>query len=202
MMCPFKLSATLEEVALWAKLPCCLADYRGHAWGRDEFPIVVMDDSDLPRIVPMFPGGGLDDLHFQQIIPAELLTRTPTIWEAFCRRRCLIPVSALVTQRKEPNGLERSFELSPASGSLFALAGVWERVTVAEGNSRHLFWSVTVHPSPLMGECLSEVPVVVPNSDLQRWLTIRQDKSLPIDLLRPLRAVDLKRWTMRPAGDA
>ncbi len=199
MICPYKLTANPEDVERWAtsSIPRTRVDQSHRQEGM--FPVVTYDRATGSTTVSaMFPASKVDHRQTPCAVSAGLLASDSLAWEAFCNRRCLILVSALRVERTQWNEVQSVFEFRPADEPLFALAGVWDAATSADGTSTKVFRAITIHPSILLGDLFKEMPVIVAQSDYTRWLEIQVESTLPIEVLRPLRVVEMKRWIMVP----
>lgn len=92
------------------------------------------------------------------MLSAELLTTDSKARDAFCRPRCLVPVSALRVERTNLNGEQKGFEFRALDGPLFALARVWGSPLTAGGASINVFRAITVRPSVLLSDVFAEIP--------------------------------------------
>ena len=199
MPSPFVLDASDEEISRWANVPFSHTSPDAHACTEGMSPVLMTDrESGSFVLHPMFPFKEQNDSKLWRTFPADLISSNPACWDAFCKRRCLIPVSALCIQRTGLSGSQEMWDLSSADADIFALAGVWDDAATSGKNHAKVFKAITVLPSILLSNLFREMPVIVRQSEYNRWLKVRTDLSLPVDLLRPLAAVEMKRWKLVP----
>jgi putative SOS response-associated peptidase YedK len=53
---------------------------------------------------------------------------------------------------------------------------------------------LTTDPNELMESIHNQMPVIIPRKDYTRWMAQSDPSSLPIDLLRPYAAEEMKAW--------
>ena len=155
--------------------------------------------SSRPCLQMMLPGLDVDDCDRAWNLNAEQLAVDQRLWEAFRHRRCLIPASAFVIDRRKPTGEVEPLLLSCPSTPVFSLAGVW--MTFLDDHERELavFQVITVQAPPFLQPFVDDFPVIVSDAGRDRWLCCA-DATLPINLLRPLSTMEMKSWAMSPVG--
>jgi putative SOS response-associated peptidase YedK len=112
--------------------------------------------------------------------------------DAFQRRRCLIPADAFYEWRKPADPADKKakpqpYALVPASGGIFAFAGLWERwKTPTDGSILRSFTIVTGQPNALAAPIHDRMPVILPPEAWPVWLgeTEASPEEL-LDLLLP-----------------
>lgn len=127
------------------------------------------------------------------VVASEALDYSLPWNAAFRRRRCLVPATAFHTTR----GRSRC-ALSLASGEVFAMGAVWDRVNDGGEQSLDYFTLITVPPNPLIASVFGEVPLLVAPGDYSQWLDDSSEASAPSHLVKSLSAVELKRWQLGP----
>lgn len=95
---------------------------------------------------------------------AESVARKPAFRDAYRKRRCLIPASGFYEWQAE-SGRKQPYYVSPASGELFALAGLWEKWQELE-----TCVIVTTEANQKMRALHDRMPVLVGPADYARWL--------------------------------
>jgi putative SOS response-associated peptidase YedK len=85
-------------------------------------------------------------------------------------RRCLVPVTSFCEWEGEKGAkLERWFSLTAAP--IFAFAGVWRPVQVADGEWERAYAFLTCDPNPLVAPIHPKaMPVILHPEDYDRWL--------------------------------
>ena len=94
--------------------------------------------------------------------------KLPLFWEAFAKRRCLIPATGFYEWQQRDDGKQpyrfRRKDLEP-----FAFAGIWEFTRL--GGEEILSAAMIVgQPNPLVSGVHDRMPVVLMAEDYDRWL--------------------------------
>ena len=130
---------------------------------------------------------------------AETITTSATYREAFKRRRCLVPADLFYEWMKLDAKTKQPYAIALKNGSLFAFAGLWEtwkdKVT---GKTLETYTIITTDPNELMVPLHNRMPVIVNRIDYDRWLAPAERSHLPVDLLRPYPADEMKAWKVSP----
>lgn len=126
---------------------------------------------------------------------AETITTSPVFREAVKRRRCLIPVDAFYEWQKLDAKNKQPYAIALKDDSLFAFAGLWESWK-DKTNDRTLetYTIITTAPNELMEQFHDRMPAILPRTDYDRWLAPAEPSHLPVDLLRPYPAEEMKAW--------
>ena len=133
---------------------------------------------------------------------AETITTSPAYREAFRRRRCLVPANWFyewqkpVIKTNQPDAkTKQPFAIGLTDGSLFAFAGLWETWRdKATGQSLETYTIITTDPNELTERIHNRMPVILKPSDYEHWLEPGEPSHLPVDLLRPFPADEMKAW--------
>ena len=94
--------------------------------------------------------------------------KLPLFWEAFAKRRCLIPATGFYEWQQRDDGKQpyrfRRKDLEP-----FAFAGIWEFTRL--GGEEILSAAMIVgQPNPLVSGVHDRMPVMLMAEDYDRWL--------------------------------
>jgi putative SOS response-associated peptidase YedK len=101
---------------------------------------------------------------------AETLQRSPAYRYAFRRRRCLVPVDAFYEWQRDGK-VKRPFAVTSPDGKPFALAGLWSGWRDPDTDQLiRSFAIVTTAPNDVLRPIHDRMPVVIPESDWDRWL--------------------------------
>lgn len=85
-------------------------------------------------------------------------------------------------------------------GGLFAFAGLWERWTDrTTGEPIETYTIITTDSNEVMEPIHNRMPVIIAPRDYQRWMAPAESSHLPIDLLRPYPAEEMKAWKVSSA---
>ena len=126
---------------------------------------------------------------------AETVTTSPTYREPMKRRRCLVPADFFFEWKKLGAKTKQLYAIAMKDAELFAFAGLWDswkdRVT---GKALETFTVITTDPNELMEPIHNRMPVILHRQDYDRWLTVADPANLPVDLLRPYLAEEMKSW--------
>jgi putative SOS response-associated peptidase YedK len=116
------------------------------------------------------------------------------------RRRCLVPAEWLYEWKKIDAKTKQPYAIGLRDGSLFAFAGLWETwKDKATGQALETYTILTTDPNELMEPIHNRMPVILSPKDYQRWLEPGEPTHLPIDLLRPHPAGEMKAWKVSSA---
>ncbi len=114
---------------------------------------------------------------------AETVAEKPSFRTAFKRRRCLIPASGFFEWQKTKAG-KQPFYFRPQSGSLFAIAGLWESWQDIETCT-----ILTTAANELLQPIHERMPVILKPEDYDQWLDWQiQDTETLQALLQPFPA--------------
>jgi putative SOS response-associated peptidase YedK len=129
---------------------------------------------------------------------AEEAASKPAYREALKKRRCLVPADAFYEWQRPDANTKHPFAIALASGSPFALAGLWESWQPADGPKLETFTILTTDPNELMEPIHNRMPVILEPKDYSRWLgsDISQGNpsQTPVDLMRPYPAEEMRSW--------
>lgn len=198
---PFRLTASAEQIAAWAGCATSAVEACRRESRYQTFPVISMCSESCCASNP------LSEVHLSccssvehdsSYIPAEALSARPQFWEAFRSRRCLVPVTGFLQERIGLNRAKSIFQLSSATNPILGLAGIWNACLDRAGTPISTFQVITVVPTILLSNLFQSIPVIITSQDRQQWLTNRPGENLPIDLLRPVTAAEMKQWVMTP----
>ncbi len=131
---------------------------------------------------------------------AETVATSPAYREAWKRRRCLVPADFFFEWKKLDEKTKQPYAISLRSGSLFAFAGLWDRwKDKATGDELKTYTILTTDPNELMETIHNRMPVILARSDYERWMAPAEPSHLPVDLLRPFPAEEMKAWKVSRA---
>lgn len=131
---------------------------------------------------------------------AETITTSPTYREAIKKRRCLVPADWFYEWQKIDAKTKQPYAIALQDGSLFAFAGLWESwKDKARGERLETYTIITTDPNELVEPLHNRMPVILKRDDYQRWLDPGDSQRLPVDLLRPFPAEEMKTWKVSRA---
>jgi putative SOS response-associated peptidase YedK len=125
---------------------------------------------------------------------AEGIATSRTYREPFKKRRCLVPASGFYEWKRLDPKDKQPFAFDLANGKMIAFAGLWDAwKDPANGQWLQSFTIVTTDANELMAPVHDRMPVILHESDFDRWLS-RDDNPAhpPIDLLRPFPADEME----------
>ncbi len=203
----FQLDIDEEHLAAWAHVSLRSlpeAHFAGRLYSHRHYPVLRV--SPLSRVYEicwmregLIPSYAHDEEGAEQRAEAhaESLTCSSCYRSAFRRRRCLIPASLINECRHDPTGIEQPCSFALNSGETFSLAAVWETWLNDEGYEIQTFAVITSLVAPLLRPIFDRMPIVIPAQDHNRWLH-PSPNDLPLDLLKPLSAIELRDWKLMP----
>jgi putative SOS response-associated peptidase YedK len=122
----------------------------------------------------------------------ESVSTTAAFRDAFARRRCLIPADGFFEWRKAPGG-KQPYWLHPASGGVWALAGVWDRWRDPDGGWLLSCSIITTAANDYVATLHDRMPAVVAPGDYARWLDVRlREADEALKLVGDLAADDME----------
>jgi putative SOS response-associated peptidase YedK len=131
---------------------------------------------------------------------AETITTRPTYREAIKRRRCLVPADWFYEWKKMDAKTKQPYAIALNDGSLFAFAALWDTwKDKATGQAINTYTVITTDPNQLMEPLHNRMPVILQRRDYDRWLAPGDPSQLPVDLLRPFPAEEMKAWKVGSA---
>ena len=95
---------------------------------------------------------------------AETVAEKPSFREAYRKRRCLIPANGFFEWKSE-GGRKQPYYVFPASGELFAFAGLWE-----QWKDLQTCAIITTAANQPMAAVHERMPVIVAAGDYGSWL--------------------------------
>ena len=126
---------------------------------------------------------------------AESITTSPAYREAIKRRRCLVPADWFYEWEEADAKTKQPYAIALNDGSLFAFAGLWDTwKDKATGQALNTYTVITTDPNELMEPLHNRMPVILQRRDYDRWLAPGDPTQLPVGLLRPFPAEEMKAW--------
>ncbi len=125
---------------------------------------------------------------------AETVATSPMFRQAIERRRCLVPADGFYEwQGAKPP--KQPFFIHMRDDASFAFAGLWERWQESDdAEPIETFTIITTSPNELMASIHNRMPVILDQSDYERWLD-RDEKAVEVlDLLKPFPADRMEAW--------
>ena len=103
----------------------------------------------------------------------ETVQDKPAFRDALTARRCLLPADGWYEWAQQPGGSRHPYYLTPADGSVLALAGLWERWYDAEGRLLVTTTIVTGPAPPDLRVIHDRAPLVIAPEDWAAWLDMQ-----------------------------
>ena len=131
---------------------------------------------------------------------SESVETSPAFREAWRRRRCLVPADWFYEWQRLDEKNKQPFAISQKDDAMFAFAGLWDSwKDKSTGQKLRTFTILTTDPNGLMEPIHNRMPVILHPRDYDRWLASTAPALLPIDLLRPYPAEEMKAWKVSKA---
>ena len=129
------------------------------------------------------------------IARGETVAGKPSFWDAFKKRRCIVPADGFYEWQKKGH-YKVPFYIYSSSGKPFGLAGLWERWVpkdmpqdmVNDGKQLFTFTIITTEAADYLKELHDRMPVIVPEDKRERWLSAADGAE---ELLVPYRGEDI-----------
>ncbi|PWR05377.1 DUF159 family protein [Micromonospora acroterricola] len=129
---------------------------------------------------------------------AETVATSRAYAGAFARRRCLVPADGWYEWVRQPDGGRQAYYMTPADGSVLALAGIWS-VWESGADTRLTFSVLTTAALGELAGVHDRMPVLLPRERWSSWLASTDE---PDRLLAPPAAGQLAGLEIRPVGPA
>ena len=131
---------------------------------------------------------------------AETVATSPVFREPMKRRRCLVPATGFYEWQALDKKSKQPWTIELVDGNLFAFAGLWDRwKDKATGQPLETYTIITTDPNELLEPIHNRMPVILSPQDYSRWLDPGEPSQLPIDLLRPYPAEEMRAWKVSAA---
>lgn len=131
---------------------------------------------------------------------AETAPTSATFREPWKRRRCLVPAEWFYEWQKIDEKHKQPFAIGMKDGSLFAFAGLWDVwKDKGTGEALQTYTILTTDPNGLLEPIHNRMPVIIARKDYDRWMAPADAGRLPIDLLKPYPAEEMKAWKVGSA---
>lgn len=101
---------------------------------------------------------------------AESVAAKPAYRIAFRRHRCLLPADGFYEWRTRADGSRRPVRVGMKDGSVFGLAGLYERWLSPEGEPLDTCAVITTAANALLAPLHDRMPVIVPRDAYDEWL--------------------------------
>jgi putative SOS response-associated peptidase YedK len=166
-------------------------------------PVVKLDSETGARVLTVMRWGLIPfwakdaKMTFNTInAKAETVATRPAYREAI---RCLVPAEWFYEWQKTDAKTKQPYAIAMKDDALFALAGLWDEwKDKATGQTLQTYTVITTDPNWLMEPIHNRMPVILQRQDYGRWLEPGDPANLPVDLLRPFPAEEMKAW---PVGN-
>ncbi|SCF11967.1 SOS response-associated peptidase [Micromonospora mirobrigensis] len=129
---------------------------------------------------------------------AETVATSRAYASSFARRRCLVPADGWYEWVRTAGG-KQAYYLTPADGSVLALAGIWSPRTLPDGTELTTFSVLTTAATGELAEVHERMPLLLPRQRWASWLAPATD---PGALLTPPSREWLAGLEIRPVGPA
>jgi len=131
---------------------------------------------------------------------AETVATSPVFREPMKRRRCLVPATGFYEWQALDKKSKQPWTIELVDGNLFAFAGLWDRwKDKAKGQPLETYTIITTDPNELLEPIHNRMPVILSPQNYSRWLDPGEPSQLPIDLLRPYPAEEMRAWKVSAA---
>ena len=131
---------------------------------------------------------------------SETIATSPAFREAWKTRRCLVPADWFYEWQKLDEKTKQPYAIAMKGDGMFALAGLWEKwKDKTTGQVLRTYTILTTDPNELMEPIHNRMPVIIPPKDYERWMASTDPAHLPVDLLKPYPAEEMKVWKVGKA---
>ncbi len=182
---------SIQQVFPWARMPPVQIPPRYNI--APSQPIMAIPNDGQNKIDfflwGLIPSWSRESKIGQRMINArgETLAEKPSFKNAYKRRRCLILADGFYEWVKQPGQKTKiPHYIQLASRQVFAMAGLWEVWEAPDGSSVKSATIITIPPNPLIAKLHNRMPVILPRSAHETWLSPGVKVSAQLDpLLKP-----------------
>ncbi len=138
---------------------------------------------------------------------SETAAEKPAFRDAIKRRRCLIPADGFYEWLRIGPKQKQPYNFGLATGSVFALAGLWDRWRDPKNNIVETCTILTTQPNSLVAHVHDRMPAILRMEDYETWLDPGIiDAKAVLDFLKPFDASLMKKYPVssrvnRPEND-
>jgi putative SOS response-associated peptidase YedK len=152
-------------------------------------------------LVPFFAKSAADFKGFSTINAKAETVQEKALWRGpFQKRRCLVPADGFYEWQKIDPKTKRPFVYTLTKGEPFGFAGLWDAwKDPVTGEWLQTFAIITTMANELTGKVHDRMPVILHPRDYDRWLDRGDAYQLPVDLLRPDEADEMRADACNPA---
>lgn len=124
---------------------------------------------------------------------SETVAEKPAFRSAFQSRRCLIPADGFYEWKRD--GKTRTpYHIHLKNRDPFAMAGLWERWSNAQGDVLDSCTILTTQPNDLMRELHDRMPVILAKDTMQLWLNTETPTQALRTLFEPFPAEEMEAY--------
>ncbi|WP_409341059.1 SOS response-associated peptidase [Paenibacillus sp. MBLB4367] len=129
---------------------------------------------------------------------AETIAQKPAFRTPLEKKRCLIPADGFYEWKRSGSG-KQPMRITLKSGSLFAMAGLYETWLAPDGRKISSCTIITTTPNELVKDIHDRMPVILRPEDEAMWLNreVREPSRL-LPLLQPYPAEDMHAYPVSP----
>lgn len=137
---------------------------------------------------------------------SESVLQKPAFRDCFQQRRCLIPADGFY-EWKKAGKQKQPFHFGMKDGSLFGLAGIWDRWKSPQGTWIESCSILTTTANPMVRDVHDRMPVILHRNHYDTWLTAPAAEAARLgELLIPFEAELMTRYAVstlvnRPQND-
>nr|AOS95179.1 putative ACR [uncultured bacterium] len=145
-------------------------------------------------LVPFFTESLASSKGFSTInARAETIATSRTYREPFKKRRCIVPASGFYEWKKLDAKTNQPYGFDLINGHMMGFAGLWDAwKNPTDGSWLQSFTIVTTEANEIMAPVHTRMPVILHESEYNRWLDREETHQPPIDLLRPFPADEME----------
>jgi putative SOS response-associated peptidase YedK len=101
------------------------------------------------------------------------------------KRRCIVPARGFYEWKKTDRG-KQPYYITPAQGTVFSFAGLWDEWADPKGNKIRSYTIITTTPNNLMSEIHNRMPAILDSQQADIWLSpLELDQDQIDDVLKP-----------------
>ncbi len=119
--------------------------------------------------------------------------------EPFAKRRCLVPATGYYEWQVLADGTKQPMHIHRPDDPLFAMAGLWERNTIADPEGREVVSCtlLTTEANQATAAVHDRMPVILDQAGVDRWLAADTE---PAELQALCRPAPNRPWVVQPVS--
>ena len=182
-----KLDARMLAKIFDAALTVDSFEFKGEIFPSEEAPVIIYNpQKDKKRRLGLMKWGFKLPFSSNLIINArsESVDEKPTFKKSFQKKRCIVPAGAFF-EWSGPEGNKNKHKITLESQEIFALAGIYDKLTADQEEETWAFTIITTEANSQLADIHSRMPAILTEPEVDSWLDPENKPARAKELLRP-----------------